>query len=181
MRKIILVVCFVILVAIISICSSDLSFTRTGGEDFESITPPVNTSYSINEIIKDNEIHSKEIIVDESESNTIVIFKDLHLKTWFMDVQYYFGKQLNKNIYDEFKLPNSYNIPIYSSSNNIEILALKVTYLDLTNIGKKNLYSLISEDAKVKKVTNNQDYTIMEYDKFQLLLKDNVLYYFRVK
>ena len=178
MRKIILVVCFIILVVVISIWNSDLSFTRTGGEDFESITPPIKTSNSINDIIKENESRSKEIIVDESKSNTIVIFKDLHLKTWFMDAQYYFGKEINVNIYDDFKLPNSYNIPLYRSANN-EILAVKLTYLDLTNNGVNNLHALISEDAKVKKVTNIEDYLLMEYDNFELLLKDNILYYFR--
>ena len=116
--------------------------------------------------------------MDEDDSNIIVSFKDLHLKTWFMDAQYYFGKQLNANAQDDFILPYSYKIPIYSSLNS-EILAVKRTYLDLTDFGKKNLHALISEDAKVKMIKTIGGYTLMEYNKFQLLLNDNVLYYFR--
>lgn len=180
MRSIFAVVSLIIFVLIITALIPDLSFTRTGGVDFESITPPVHSSYTINDVIKFNKDYSKEMIVDEVEANTIVIFKELGLKIWDMDAKYYFGKQLNKSIYDDFKLPSSYKIPPYSSSAK-EILAVKTTYLDLTDNGKKGLLKLISEDDQVKKVTNIGDYTLMKYDSYELLLKDNMLYYFRVK
>lgn len=180
MKIIFPVVSLIIFVLIITILIPDLSFTRTGGQDFESITPPVHSSYTMNDIIELNESSSKEVVVDEVESSTKVIFKELSLIIWDMDAQYYFGKQLNKNNYDDFKLPSSYNIPSYSSSEN-EILAVKTTYLDLTNYGKKRLHALISKDDQVRNVKNIDDYTLMEYDNYQLLLKDNVLYYFRVK
>lgn len=78
----------------------------------------------------------------------------------------------------ENNFPNEI-IPIFYTQNEDRLVAVKVTYLDLTDYGITSLEKLIS-NGPISDIKNLPEYAslkVFEYNEYLIFLKNSILYY----
>lgn len=92
MKKIILLVGFIISVIILAKLDPNLSFTTTGGISFENSTPPVVSSNTEKEVLNWFESLDKKPLITESPDYTMITSTEVQLQTYTADVEFYYGQ-----------------------------------------------------------------------------------------
>lgn len=178
MKKIILLVGFIIFVIILAKLDPNLSFTTTGGISFENSTPPVVSSNTEKEVLNWFESLDKKPLITENPDYTMITSTEVQLQTYTADVEFYYGQKLSEALLLENNFPNEI-MPIFYTQNEDRLVAVKVTYLDLTDYGITSLEKLIS-NGPISDIKNLPEYAslkVFEYNEYLIFLQNNILYY----
>jgi hypothetical protein len=180
MKKTLLFSLFLLFIIVLIKFDPGLSFTKTGGEDFESITPPVKSDLKMKDIIEWYDGMDKNPEIEENKLYKKVSGTNLHLKTWAADVDYYVGKELSKDLLMNDGFPEMID-PISYSANEEKIIAVKVTYLDLTNYGVESFKKVIINDKSLIMQEEIEGGTLFKYDDYNVFLQESELYYYLIE